>query len=166
MVEIAKALSFDANVLIMDEPTAALSLPEVERLFSIVRSLRERDVAIFFIAHRLDEVFALTQRLTIMRDSMMVYDALTEDMSIDSIVSKMVGHDLDTFYPKADVTPGDVLLNVSIIGLLTAGMTIVMLMRHIDLSVASVVDVSAYAVGSLSAYRCSRAPESESPLAR
>lgn len=110
VVEIAKALSLDANVLIMDEPTAALSLTEVERLFAIVRALRERDVAILFITHRLDEVFALTQRMTIMRDGMKVYDALTSDMTIDAIVSKMVGRDLDTFYPKADVQPGDVRL--------------------------------------------------------
>jgi rhamnose transport system ATP-binding protein len=112
VVEIAKALSLNANVLIMDEPTAALSLPEVERLFAIVRALRERDVAILFITHRLDEVFALTQRMTIMRDGVKVYDALTADMSIDAIVSKMVGRDLDTFYPKADVERGEVRLSV------------------------------------------------------
>ena len=112
VVEIAKALSLNANVLIMDEPTAALSLTEVERLFSIVRALRERDAAILFITHRLDEVFALTQRLTIMRDGLKVFDAMTADMTIDSIVSKMVGRDLDTFYPKADVEPGEVRLSV------------------------------------------------------
>lgn len=112
VVEIAKALSLNANVLIMDEPTAALSLTEVERLFAIVRSLRERDAAVLFITHRLDEVFALTQRMTIMRDGMKVFDAMTADMTIDAIVSKMVGRDLDTFYPKADVTPGDVRLSV------------------------------------------------------
>jgi rhamnose transport system ATP-binding protein len=112
VVEIAKALSLNANVLIMDEPTAALSLTEVERLFSIVRALRERDAAILFITHRLDEVFALTQRLTIMRDGLKVFDGMTVDMTIDSIVSKMVGRDLDTFYPKADVAPGEVRLSV------------------------------------------------------
>src|SRR5580698_628936 len=112
VVEIAKALSLNANVLIMDEPTAALSLPEVERLFAIVRALRERDAAILFITHRLDEVFALTQRMTIMRDGVKVCDALTADMTIDAIVSKMVGRDLDTFYPKAEVTRGEVRLSV------------------------------------------------------
>jgi rhamnose transport system ATP-binding protein len=112
VVEIAKALSLNANVLIMDEPTAALSLTEVERLFAIVRALRERNAAILFITHRLDEVFALTQRMTIMRDGVKVLDAMTADMSIESIVSKMVGRDLDTFYPKADVTPGEVRLSV------------------------------------------------------
>src|SRR6478736_2535257 len=68
IVEIAKALSFDARVLIMDEPTAALSGPEVERLFSVVRTLREHGAAVLFISHRLEEVFALCDTVTIMRD--------------------------------------------------------------------------------------------------
>ncbi|MPW16593.1 ATP-binding cassette domain-containing protein [Paraburkholderia sp. CNPSo 3157] len=112
VIEIAKALSLNANVLIMDEPTAALSLPEVERLFAIVRKLRERDVAILFITHRLDEVFALTQHVTIMRDGAKVFDAPTSEMTTESVVAKMVGRDLETFYPKADVKPGDVRLSV------------------------------------------------------
>ncbi|SIT46945.1 fused D-ribose transporter subunits of ABC superfamily: ATP-binding components [Paraburkholderia ribeironis] len=112
VIEIAKALSLNANILIMDEPTAALSLPEVERLFAIVRKLRERDVAILFITHRLDEVFALTQRVTIMRDGAKVFDAPTADLSTESIVAKMVGRDLETFYPKADRPPGEVRLSV------------------------------------------------------
>ncbi|MGH8782467.1 sugar ABC transporter ATP-binding protein [Paraburkholderia sp.] len=112
VIEIAKALSLNANVLIMDEPTAALSLPEVERLFAIVRRLRDRDVAILFITHRLDEVFTLTQHVTIMRDGAKVFDAPTADLTTAAIVAKMVGRDLATFYPKADVPPGDVRLAV------------------------------------------------------
>ncbi|GAB6851181.1 sugar ABC transporter ATP-binding protein [Paraburkholderia kururiensis] len=112
VVEIAKALSLNASVLIMDEPTAALSLPEVERLFAIVRKLRERDVAVLFITHRLEEVFALTQHVTIMRDGEKVFDAPTGELSTGAIVAKMVGRDLESFYPKADVAPGDVLLAV------------------------------------------------------
>ncbi|MFC0401041.1 sugar ABC transporter ATP-binding protein [Paraburkholderia rhizosphaerae] len=112
VIEIAKALSLNASVLIMDEPTAALSLPEVERLFAIVRKLRERDVATLFITHRLDEVFALTQHVTIMRDGAKVFDAPTSTLTTEAIVAKMVGRDLQTFYPKADVTPGAVRLSV------------------------------------------------------
>ncbi len=119
VIEIAKALSLNANVLIMDEPTAALSLTEVERLFAIVRKLRERDVAILFITHRLDEVFALTQHVTIMRDGAKVFDAPTATLSTAQIVARMVGRDLESFYPKADVTPGDVRLKVR--GLTRAG---------------------------------------------
>ncbi|TKC92455.1 sugar ABC transporter ATP-binding protein [Trinickia terrae] len=119
VVEIAKALSLNANVLIMDEPTAALSLPEVERLFTIVRKLRADGVAILFITHRLDEVFALTERVTIMRDGATVETAMTGTLTTEQIVAKMVGRDLDTFYPKADVTPGEVRLSVR--GLTRAG---------------------------------------------
>jgi len=112
VIEIAKALSLNANVLIMDEPTAALSAPEVERLFSIVRKLREREVAILFITHRLEEVFALTQHVTVMRDGAKVFDAPTAELDTDAIVAKMVGRDLKHFYPKAEVAPGQVMLAV------------------------------------------------------
>ncbi|HTJ94801.1 MAG TPA: sugar ABC transporter ATP-binding protein, partial [Pararobbsia sp.] len=112
VVEIAKALSLNANVLIMDEPTAALSLLEVQRLFAIAERLRARGVAILFITHRLDEVFQLAQRVTIMRDGRTVHFAMTSEMTTDSIVAKMVGRDLDTFYPKADTKPGEIALAV------------------------------------------------------
>ena len=100
VIEIAKALSLNANVLIMDEPTAALSLPEVERLFAIVRKLRERDVAILFITHRLDEVFALTQHVTIMRDGAKVFDAPTSEMTTESVVAKMVEGKIESLYKE------------------------------------------------------------------
>jgi len=112
VIEIAKALSLNANVLIMDEPTAALSLPEVERLFAIVRKLRDGGAAILFITHRLDEVFTLSQHVTIMRDGAKVFDAPTATLTTEAIVAKMVGRDLATLYPKADVSPGDVMLRV------------------------------------------------------
>ncbi|WP_322102713.1 sugar ABC transporter ATP-binding protein [Paraburkholderia sp. J41] len=112
VIEIAKALSLNANVLIMDEPTAALSMPEVERLFTIARTLRDRGVAILFITHRLEEVFALTQHVTIMRDGAKVSDAPTSTLKTQDIVAKMVGRDLATFYPKAEVAPGDIMLRV------------------------------------------------------
>ena len=75
IVEIAKALSFDARVLIMDEPTAALSGPEVERLFKVVRTLREHGAAVLFISHRLEEVFTICDTVTVMRDGAVVHDA-------------------------------------------------------------------------------------------
>ncbi len=84
----------------------------MERLFAIVRKLRERDVAILFITHRLDEVFALTQRVTIMRDGATVFNAPTSTLTTGAIVAKMVGRDLESFYPKADVRPGEIRLSV------------------------------------------------------
>ena len=81
IVEIAKALSFDARVLIMDEPTAALSGAEVERLFGVVRTLRDRGAAVLFISHRLEEVFAICETVTIMRDGQVVHDARRPSMT-------------------------------------------------------------------------------------
>ena len=73
LVEIAKALSFDARVIVMDEPTAALSAHEVQRLFGVVQALRDQDAAVLFVSHRLDEVFALCQRATVLRDGEFVW---------------------------------------------------------------------------------------------
>lgn len=112
VIEIAKALSLQAQVLIMDEPTAALSQPEVERLFAIVERLRATGVALLFITHRLDEVFTLSQRVTIMRDGAVVHHGPTAALSIEAIVSKMVGRDLDSYYPKVELAAGEVALSV------------------------------------------------------
>ena len=112
IVEIAKALSFDARVLIMDEPTAALSGPEVERLFTVVRALREQGAAVLFISHRLAEVFAICDTATVMRDGAVVHDALIADMTPDDMVKRMVGRELSALFPKQDAAIGDPVLAV------------------------------------------------------
>jgi rhamnose transport system ATP-binding protein len=112
IVEIAKALSFDARVLIMDEPTAALSGAEVERLFKVVRTLREQGAAVLFISHRLEEVFAICDTVTVMRDGAVVHDALIADMTPDEMVRRMVGRELTTMFPKQDATIGTAVLEV------------------------------------------------------
>jgi rhamnose transport system ATP-binding protein len=112
IVEIAKALSFDARVLIMDEPTAALSGPEVERLFGVVRTLRDRGATVLFISHRLEEVFALCETVTVMRDGEVVHDAATADMSADEVVRRMVGRELSALFPKEAATIGQTMLRV------------------------------------------------------
>ena len=112
MVEIAKALSFDARVLVMDEPTAALSGVEVERLFAVARSLRENGAAVLFISHRFDEVFALCDRITVMRDGQWVSTDPTADLTVDQVVRRMVGREVATLFPKQDVAAGDVVLEV------------------------------------------------------
>jgi len=112
IVEIAKALSFEARVLIMDEPTAALSGPEVERLFTVVRALREEGAAILFISHRLDEVFSICDTATVMRDGAVVHDAPIADMTPDQMVRRMVGRELTALYPKQDTQVGDTVLSV------------------------------------------------------
>src|SRR5687767_6693144 len=100
MVEIAKALSFDARVLVMDEPTAALSGVEVERLFTVARSLRDSGAAVLFISHRFDEVFALCQRITVLRDGQWVSTDPAADLTVDQLVRRMVGRDVSALYPK------------------------------------------------------------------
>jgi rhamnose transport system ATP-binding protein len=113
IVEIAKALSFDARVLIMDEPTAALSGPEVERLFGVVRTLRERGAAVLFISHRLEEVFEICETVTVMRDGEVVHDARTKDLTPDELVRRMVGRELSAMFPKLDAEIGAPALKVS-----------------------------------------------------
>ena len=119
IVEIAKALSSQARILVMDEPTAALSGVEVERLFSVARSLRDEGAAVMFISHRFEEITALCQRVTIMRDGKHVSTELVDELTVDQMVRLMVGRDLDALFPKLDVTPGDVVLEVE--GLTRAG---------------------------------------------
>src|SRR4051794_796374 len=112
IVEIAKALSFDARVLIMDEPTAALSGPEVERLFGVVRTLQERGAAVLFISHRLEEVFAICSTVTVMRDGEVVHAARTAELDADELVRRMVGRDLAALFPKLDAEIGEPILRV------------------------------------------------------
>jgi rhamnose transport system ATP-binding protein len=112
LVEIAKALSFDARILVMDEPTAALSGVEVDRLFSVVRALRDAGAAVLFISHRLDEVFALCQRVTIMRDGAWVSTDPVEDLRVEQVVRRMVGREVSSLFPKEDAAVRDVLLEV------------------------------------------------------
>jgi rhamnose transport system ATP-binding protein len=112
IVEIAKALSFDARVLIMDEPTAALSGPEVERLFGVVRTLREHGSAVLFISHRLEEVFAVCDTVTVMRDGAVVHDAAIADITPDELVRRMVGRELTALFPKQDAKVGEPVLSV------------------------------------------------------
>jgi rhamnose transport system ATP-binding protein len=112
MVEIAKALSKDARVVVMDEPTAALSPEEVKRLFEVVANLRKRGVAILFISHRLEEVFEMCQRVTIMRDGAFVRTDPIENLTIDEVVRSMVGRDLSTLFPKTVIKAGEEVLRV------------------------------------------------------
>ena len=116
IVEIAKALSLDARVIVMDEPTAALSGVEVERLFAVARALREDGAALLFISHRFEEITALCQRVTVMRDGRHVSTDPLADLTVDEIVRRMVGRPLDTLFPKREVPLGDVVLQVEGLG--------------------------------------------------
>ncbi|MBD8065403.1 sugar ABC transporter ATP-binding protein [Devosia sp. PTR5] len=99
MVEIAKAISRDARVLIMDEPTAVLSVGETQTLFDQIRRLTARGVAVVFISHKLDEIMQLAQRVTVLRDGQLIATVGTEALTPDSIAQMMVGRELSNLYP-------------------------------------------------------------------
>lgn len=108
MVEIAKALTFDSQILILDEPTAALTNREVDTLFALIRRLKEHDVSMLYISHRLDEVFEIADRVTVLRDGQYVNTSEVKEATKDQLVSWMVGRALDNLYPKEEVEIGDV----------------------------------------------------------
>jgi ribose transport system ATP-binding protein len=113
MVEIAKALSQDARILVMDEPTAALSDRETERLFAMIERLKKNGVAIVYISHRLSEVFALGDRITVLRDGRKVVSLLPTETTPDQLVTQMVGRPVDTTYTRPSrPPPGEVVLDV------------------------------------------------------
>ncbi|HWT29476.1 MAG TPA: sugar ABC transporter ATP-binding protein, partial [Propylenella sp.] len=111
-VEIAKALSHNARVLIMDEPTAALTEHDVERLFRIVRLLRERGVGIVYISHRLEEVFLLADRVTVLRDGEFVATKPVSATSHNDLVEMMVGRRIEALFPKSEAKLGEVVLEL------------------------------------------------------
>jgi len=112
IIEIAKAISLDAKVLVMDEPTAALSGVEVERLFAVARNLKASGAGILFISHRFDEVFDLCDRVTVMRDGAFIATHNTPDITVDGLVREMVGRDIASLYPKQDADIGGTVLSV------------------------------------------------------
>ena len=112
MVEIARAFSINARILIMDEPTSSLTLHEVDDLFRLVRRLRAEGTAIIFISHRLEELFALADRVTVLRDGSYVDTRSIKDVTRDDLIRMMVGRTITNLFPKQDVRAGDVVLKV------------------------------------------------------
>jgi rhamnose transport system ATP-binding protein len=113
LVEIAKALTTNARVIVMDEPTAALTTTEVDRLFRITETLRERGTAVLFISHRLEEIFAICRRVTVMRDGRHVLTKPVEELTAQSLIRAMVGRDMDALFPKMPTEPGPVVLKLN-----------------------------------------------------
>ncbi len=113
LVAIARALSIDAQVVIMDEPTAALSHKEIHELYALVERLKADGKAILFISHKFDEIFRIADRYTVFRDGTMVDEGLIADVSQDELVRLMVGRAVGSVYPKKDVAIGEPVLTVS-----------------------------------------------------
>jgi len=128
MVEICKALMVDAKVLIMDEPTAALTQSETENLFKVVNSLREKGVSIVYISHRMEEIFELCDRITILRDGQYIDTKYIKDITMDDIVQMMIGREIGERYPKREAVIGDEVIRVE-------GLTHHKLFRDVSFSV-------------------------------
>lgn len=112
LVEIAKAISYDAKLIIMDEPTSALPTREVEQLFKIMRKLKAEGKSIIYISHRLDEIHEITDKITVLRDGQFIGTDDTNKMDIDKLIKMMVGREIDELFPKTICDIGEVLLEV------------------------------------------------------
>ena len=112
LVEIAKAISRDARLIIFDEPTSSLSDTEAEVFFQIMRDLRDQGVAIVFISHRLKEVLQVSDVVTVLRDGRLVGTAPTKEIDEPSLIRMMVGREITSFFPKKEYSPGDEVLRV------------------------------------------------------
>ena len=111
-IEIAKATSYNSKIIIMDEPTSSLTENEVEHLFRIIRSLKERGVAIIYISHKMEEILKIADEVTIMRDGRTVGTWPSSELTTDIIISKMVGRDLTHRFPERSNVPGETSLRV------------------------------------------------------
>ena len=111
-IEIAKAVSFNAKVIIMDEPTSSLTEDEVEHLFEIIRDLRSKGVAVIYISHKMEEIKQISDQVSIMRDGQMIGTWESSELTTDMIISKMVGRDLSNRFPPKSNTPGEVYMKV------------------------------------------------------
>ena len=112
MVEIAKAISYDASLIIMDEPTSAITEREVAHLFRIIRSLKEKDVAIIYITHKMDEVFQIADEITVFRDGKHIATVPAAHTNKASLIAMMVGRELTNIFPKEYAPIGEVVLSV------------------------------------------------------
>lgn len=112
MVEIAKAVSYNAKILVLDEPTSSLTQEEVEHLFVIINKLRDRGVAMVYISHKMEEILRISNEVTIMRDGQWIATEKAADLTTDKIIKLMVGRDLTHRFPPKTNVPGDVIMDV------------------------------------------------------
>jgi len=112
MVEIAKAFSYDAKIVIMDEPTSSLTEKEVNHLFTIIRKLKDRGCGIVYISHKMEEIFQLCDEITILRDGQWISTQPLEGLDMDKIIAMMVGRSLNQRFPDKNNVPGEVILEV------------------------------------------------------
>ena len=112
LVELARSVSYDSDIIIMDEPTSSLSDNEIELLYKIVRELSKNGTSVIFISHKLEEIFEVCDRVTVMRDGQYISDHDTKDITQPELVTKIAGREIKDLFPKQDTTIGDVVLEV------------------------------------------------------
>jgi methyl-galactoside transport system ATP-binding protein len=112
MIEIAKAVSYNAKVIVLDEPTSSLSEKEIAKLFSIVRDLRAKGVSFVYISHKMDEVFDICDQVSVLRDGQMIMTKDVKDTNMNELIKAMVGRSLDKRFPDVDNKPGETILEV------------------------------------------------------
>jgi ribose transport system ATP-binding protein len=112
LVEIARAVALDCRVLVLDEPTSSLTARDIEKLFALIRRLKAKNISVVYISHFLEEVQAISDRFTVLRDGETVGAGVTKDSTNEKIIGLMVGRDVDELYPRSTRTPGEVILEV------------------------------------------------------
>lgn len=120
LMKIIKAVAFQAQVIIMDEPTSSISDKEVEFLFGTIRRLKKEGLSFLYISHKIDEIFQIADDITIIRDGKTITSGPVSDFTEDQIIAHMVGRSIDNIYPKESVKPGEVVFEAK--GLSTDGM--------------------------------------------
>ena len=112
MCEIAKAISYNSKIIVLDEPTSSLTEPEVKKLFRIMRNLTSQGISMIYISHKMDEVFEICDEVSVLRDGQLVLTKSTKDTNMDELIAAMVGRSLDNRFPPVDNVPGEPVLSI------------------------------------------------------
>ncbi len=112
MCEIAKAISYNSKIIVLDEPTSSLTVPEVEKLFTMMRRLRDQGISLIYISHKMDEIFEICDEVSVLRDGSLVMTKSTKDTNMNELIAAMVGRSLDNRFPPVDNTPGESILEI------------------------------------------------------
>ena len=112
MCEIAKAISYNSKVIVLDEPTSSLTVQEVNKLFEMMRMLKNQGISLIYISHKMDEIFEICDEVSVLRDGNLVMTKSSKDTNMNELISAMVGRSLENRFPPVDNTPGDVILSV------------------------------------------------------